>query len=150
MESTKLRRQFLAATKQLITKLSSVIDNCAKEVEQDGAVRFSHKSYQQDKGVRQATRPVLKEYTDWLTAVGVKNRKEMDELLASFGDDSEVLKCAEDLKKEEQRFDAFMKQVDAVVQQDEDKVTNYDTIILYNNRLVLKCRAALFKPCRID
>ena len=74
---------------------------------------------------------MLKEYTDWLTAVGVKTTNEMDELLASFSDDSEVLKCAEDLKKEEQRFDAFMKQVDGVVQQDEDKVTNYDTIIIY-------------------
>ena len=134
MESTKLRGQFLAATKQLITKLSYVIDNCAKEVKQDGAIKFSHRSHQEDKGMRQAIRPVLKEYTDWLSAVGVKTRKEMDELLASFSDDSEVLKCAEDLKKEEQRFDAFMKQVNAVVQQDEVKVTKYD-IILYG-RLV--------------
>ena len=130
MESTQLRGQFLAATKQLITKLSSVIDNCAKEVEQDGAIKFSHRSHQEDKGMRQAVRPVFQEYFDWLSAVGVKTTKEMDELLASFGDDSEVLKCAEELTKEEQRFDAFMKQVDAVVEQDEDKVTKYD-IILY-------------------
>ena len=130
METDKSR--VLTATKQLMDTLSSVIDKCAKEVEQDGAIKFSHNSGRPDKGIRQATMPVAELYVDWLTAVGVKTRKEMDELLASFSDDSEMLKCAEDLQKVEQRFDALTKQVNVVVQQEEDTVLRHCMMAIIN------------------
>ena len=47
----------------------------------------------------------------------------MEQLWSSFGDDEEVLKCVEELRAIESKYNELTAQADADVQKEEDKVS---------------------------
>ena len=119
------REKFISATKKLVATLSRVVEAGRKEFTQIGGVQFSFIIPDQTdaKGIRQIVEPTWTGYWKWLEETGVSTRSEMEQLWSSFGDDEEVLKCVEELRTIESKYNELTAQADADVQKEEDKVS---------------------------
>jgi hypothetical protein len=119
------REKFISATKKLVDTLTRVVEAGRKEFTQIGGVQFSFiiPDSADAKGIRQIIQPTWTGYWKWLEQVGVRTRSEMEQLWSSFGDDEEVLKCVEELREVESKYNELTAQADVNVQKEEDKVS---------------------------
>ena len=74
------------------------------------------------KGTKRMAEPIWSAYWEWLNALGVETRQEMEEIQKSFGDDKDVLKCTEELHAAEAGFHEMAGRLNAALQKQEDKV----------------------------
>ncbi len=110
----------VSANNKLAAKLLKITDNCKKDIEVNGAMKFIEKSGSFEAGFMQATLPTILGYHDWLKTVGVQTRAQMEELWKRFPDNKAVCESVEALKQAESAFDAITAGVDKILQQDED------------------------------
>ena len=103
------REKFISATKKLVATLTRVVEAGRKEFTQIGGVQFSFIIPDQTdaKGIRQIVEPTWTGYWKWLEETGVSTRSGMEQLWSSFGDDEEVLKCVEELRTIESKYNEF-------------------------------------------
>ncbi len=142
MDPNSKEKKLVFATQQLTAKLTTVVTSCAKEIEEDGALQFSKNSGRRDKGVMQATLPIMLAYCDWLMAVGVKTRQQMKDIWEKFVDNKDVRDCVEELKQAEEAFNSLLEGVNEVVQKDEEiTVCMSILIVLYFTFFVVQLKS---------
>jgi len=103
-----------------------------KEFTQIGGVQFSYiiPDIADVKGIRQIIEPTWTGYWKWLEEVGVSDRNEMEQLWNSFGDDDVVLKCVEELRAAESKYNELTAQANIDVQKEEDKIVSAEKTLV--------------------
>ena len=133
------REKYITATKGLVDALKRETEDARQRFSQLGGLQLSKiMTTTIAEGVHLFL-PTVAAYLKWLETVGVSTRKEMEELKKSFGDDEDVLKCAEELLAAETQFVELGAKFNEVVQEEEDKVCKLASI----SRIFLMCNGWL-------
>ena len=125
------RETFIVATKQLVDILNRTIDNAKKMFSQatasEGFQPFNLASREQaPKAVPNIGEPTWTAYWEWMKAIGVSSKQEVEELTAKFPkDDKELSKCMDELNAAEARFSELAAMLNAIIQKKEDKVLTF-------------------------
>jgi hypothetical protein len=118
------REKYITATKKLAGTLGKLVENAKKKfslmpMESSMSTTMMEKGMKRMPGIGE---PVWTAYWEWLNALGVETRQEMEEIQKNFGDDKDVLKCMEELHEAEAGFYEMAGQLNAALQKQEDKV----------------------------
>ena len=115
------REIYITATKKLAGTLGKLVENAKKKFSlmPMGSSMFTS---MMGKGIKGMAEPIWSAYWEWLNALGVETRQEMEEVQKSFGDDKDVLKCTEELHAAEAGFYEIAGRLNTALQKQEDKV----------------------------